>query len=368
MQKIHTLTGLRFLAAFYVFVFHVNMPIRTPLTWLPRWTQTIIDQGFLGVTLFFVLSGFVLTYSHQKDFSITKMPSIGYWFKFLYKRLARIYPPFIVGLLVLLVLSIRLKSVPPWWLAVMSATFTQTYHPGVAMLWYDGGAWSVANEWFFYLLFPLLLPLAVRYLRSSRAVALALCGVIMLQAGLAFALYLHPAWSRHIYVFCFPPARLPEFMAGILVANGVLRFSWRIPAWLAIVAVTAEAGWLAFTPSAFIANRMLHHMTFVPALVLLLIALTGPRKSAVFGWLAARPLQYLGEISYCFYIIQIPLSFFLEALLSKGTVQHTNMLVFPVGLTINLIAAAALHHFVENPAHAWLMQRYASRNARLSLA
>jgi peptidoglycan/LPS O-acetylase OafA/YrhL len=368
MRKIHTLTGLRFLAAFYVFTFHLNMPHRTPLTWLPRWTQTIVEQGFLGVALFFVLSGFVLTYSHLKDFPSADILGVDYWLRFLYKRLARIYPVFLAGLLALLLLNLRLHNVPSIWMILMSATFTQTYFSSIAMLWYDGGAWSVANEWFFYLLFPLILPVALRYLRSSRSVALALACVIALQSGLGLAVYLHPGWNNHVHFFCFPPARLPEFVAGILVGLGVLRFGWRVSPVVAVLAVVAEFVWLAHTPAAFLHNRLLHHATLVPVLVLLLIALAQFEPSRLFSWLGSRPMQYLGEISYCFYIIQIPLVFFLEALLDKGSVQHTDVRVFPVALVVNLVAAAALHRFVEKPAHAWLMQRYANRTSRVSMA
>ncbi|MGI4863456.1 MAG: acyltransferase family protein [Janthinobacterium lividum] len=358
MPKIHTLTGLRFLAAFYVFAFHVHLPMHTPSTWLPSWMQTIISQGFLGVTTFFVLSGFVLTYSHLKDFPTAEVPQVSYWGRFLYKRLARLYPAFLAGWLASLLLSLRLHNPPTWWLALMSATFTQTYFFRIAMRWYDIGAWSVANEWFFYLLFPLLLPVALHYLRSSRAVAVALAGVIALQAGLSLAIYLNPAWNQQLNFYCFPPARLPEFLAGILIGLGVLRFGWRVPAWVAMLAVVVELVWLAYAPSAFSQNRLAHHVTLVPVLVGLLIALAQPQQSPMFSWLATRPMQYLGKISYCFYIAQIPLLVLLDALLNKDIVQHTSALVLPVGLLINLGAAAVVHHVVEKPAHTWLMRRY----------
>ena len=78
-------------------------------------------------------------------------------------------------------------------------------------------------------------------------------------------------------------------------------------------------------------------------------------------------MQYLGEISYCFYITQIPLSFLLDALLNKDIVQHTSALVLPVGLLINLGAAAVVHHFVEKPAHTWLMRRYPNSALQASM-
>ena len=130
--------------------------------------------------------------------------------------------------------------------------------------------------------------------------------------------------------------------------------------------MVAELAWLAYTPTAFVFIRLLHHVTFVPALVLLLTALTQSESSFVFSWLATRPMQYLGEISYCFYIVQIPMSFFFDVLIERGTLQHTSFLAFPVAFAINLIAADVLHRFVEKPAHAWLMQRYQRQKVALA--
>jgi acetyltransferase-like isoleucine patch superfamily enzyme len=66
MGEIKQLTGLRFIAAFYVFMFH--MVIRGVLPHFPGSIKSILGQGALGVNVFFVLSGFLLAYSHIKDF------------------------------------------------------------------------------------------------------------------------------------------------------------------------------------------------------------------------------------------------------------------------------------------------------------
>jgi peptidoglycan/LPS O-acetylase OafA/YrhL len=83
MKELKQLTGLRFLAAFYVFVFHLDMPMRTPLTYLPWRVEALIQQGRLGVTVFFVLSGFLLTYRHLGDFKTPAFKGPGYVVAFL---------------------------------------------------------------------------------------------------------------------------------------------------------------------------------------------------------------------------------------------------------------------------------------------
>ncbi len=57
-EELRGRTGLRFLTTFYIFVFHLDMPLRTPLIYLPWRVEAVIQQGRLEVTVFFVLSGF----------------------------------------------------------------------------------------------------------------------------------------------------------------------------------------------------------------------------------------------------------------------------------------------------------------------
>lgn len=238
MRELKGLTGLRFLAAFYVFVFHFDMPHRTPLTYLPGRVETLIQEGRLGVCVFFVLSGFVLTYSHLRDYPTADLPSWRYYVGFLYKCLARVYPVFFVGLLSCLLISQWQGTRPSLLLLGLSATFLQTYIPRVSMQWYDMGAWSVANEFFFYLLFPLLLPALLRLQRRGLLVGLAL-----LSTGLGLGQWLRPGLFRYELVFAFPPSRLPEFVAGMVGALLVMRQGWRVPASPATTPTRAGAGW-----------------------------------------------------------------------------------------------------------------------------
>ena len=159
-KELTGLTGLRFLAAFYVFVFHIHL--RIPLGFLPAPFQTVISVGALGVTVFFVLSGFILTYSHIKDFSATQIPTARYYSHFLFKRIARIYPAYLAGLLSCILVSWWLQDLPSKTVVALDITMLESYVPWLSMKWYGGGAWSVSTEFFFYLLFPLLLPLLLR--------------------------------------------------------------------------------------------------------------------------------------------------------------------------------------------------------------
>jgi peptidoglycan/LPS O-acetylase OafA/YrhL len=100
-EEIKSLTGFRFLAAFFVFLFHVHT--RWPL-FEPGAIANIVSLGAVGMTMFFMLSGFILAYNYgHRDFSVRD---------FLWSRFARIYPIYAVAaLLALPWLSVQLMNV-----------------------------------------------------------------------------------------------------------------------------------------------------------------------------------------------------------------------------------------------------------------
>ena len=90
-KEILSLTGLRFVAAFYVFLFHIH--IRWPIADHP-FAKKVLDQGAIGMSLFFILSGFILAYRYADGRSTLK--------DYLINRFARIYPICAVAALVTL--------------------------------------------------------------------------------------------------------------------------------------------------------------------------------------------------------------------------------------------------------------------------
>ena len=356
MGEIRPLTGLRFFAALYVFLFHIDMAFRTPLTWLPTAIQNILDYGRLGVTLFFVLSGFVLVYNHLKEFTSGEFKPASYWSGFMFKRLARIYPVFITGLLLMALLSFFLGLIPASYIPLLSATFLQTYFPSIAMQWYDGGAWSVANEIFFYLLFPLALPILLR-LRSRNFLMLALAGCSVFGLGMGSLNY-HALPIRldiEKVAYSFPPMRFPEFVAGMVTALLVMRYHWKVQPWLA-----ATLGVVTFLYLADFAHHLGGHTIYqnwiiVPVIAMLISAITASPNHVLFRWLGTSPMRYLGQISYPFYIAQIPLLALLDWLIASHRVSSSNVWVLPVGLVLNLLVSVVLHEIIEVPTHRWLM-------------
>ena len=273
MHEIKPLTGFRFLAALYVFLFHLTLPSRSPLLWLPSFLQVLLTKGQIGVVVFFVLSGFVLTYRHAAEFTSGELKPLAYWGDFMGKRLARIYPLYLAGWGLTLAVTLYFQAAPPVHIALLSATLLQTYFPPFAMHWYDAGAWSVTNEMFFYLLFPLVLPLLCRV--RSRAPLL-----LLLAACMLCGTFLHywgwrgtPYAARPFqWVYSFPPSRLAEFVAGMLAALLVRRCTWTISPWVAVL-LSALAVWVLLTVPQRISS-VSYDFVVMPATVSLLTAMT----------------------------------------------------------------------------------------------
>lgn len=183
------LTILRAFAAMWVVLFHYRGTLDA---WVPGFSvlDPIMSVGFLGVDLFFALSGFVIAHRYLEDMgSSLRLVAVR---DFLVLRFARLYP---VHLFMIVVLAV--------YVAVTSRTGNDTgYDPatyGTSALiqnltlthaWFNqsltwnGQSWSISAEWLAYLVFPLLALVLIRVDRSKRAVGMALGIVIVVYLPL----------------------------------------------------------------------------------------------------------------------------------------------------------------------------------------
>jgi len=232
--QIAALTSLRFIAAFAVLVLHYR-----ELVWpMPDWVFRGIVGGQYGVTFFFVLSGFILTWRYHGWFA-DGVADGRYW-RFQRFRLARIYPIYIVGLLL----------DTPWHLverAGLMGDMGQTYWASwllnliglqawvpampFAMFW-NTPAWSVSAEFFFYATFPFACAWLTRRVRGTARLGVLLAAVV----AVAMAAYFAVIWlvyvasplsseTQYIVLVYNPLLRCGEFLGGCIA--GQLFLHWR---------------------------------------------------------------------------------------------------------------------------------------------
>lgn len=348
-----SLTGLRFVAAFYLFVFHIH--IRWPVTDLP-YLKTIANQGAVGMSLFFMLSGFVLAYSYTDSNRTLK--------SYLVNRLARIYPVYVAAaVLTLPWMGISSADTGKMFaqgtlLVFSNVLLVQAWLPSLFPFWNNGASWSISVEAFCYVLVPLLLPLLVTQSRRRLYVLVAIFLLLGSLPGLTAAAFPNPL---NAVFYSLPIFRLPEFMVGILILfigrSGVSFRSlgfWLLPVLVLLLVYLGLAG----EGMPFYIG---HSWIVLPCMGLMLAGLSGGQ--GVLAWfLSTRLLVWLGKISYCFYSFQalliLSLISYRNALVAQLPALGNNLVLLVAALLV-LVGLSALGYYgIEVPARRWIKRRY----------
>lgn len=335
------LTGLRFFAAFYVFVFHIDL--RLPLTFLGKTISYLIAQGAVGVNVFFILSGFILFYNyHDKKVNFVE---------FILKRLAKIYPVYLAGFVIcfFVVWFMHIKEENFFEVMMMNLLLVQSYLPKFSMQWYGGGSWSISTEFFFYLCFPLLLYFILKLSKTQVFIFLVFSFFCTFFTGILFNLQMIEAKLS----YTFPPSRIWEFIIGMLTAALVIKHKVTINNLLILVVLLFSIFYFFYIGHELL-GYVIQNIIVVPLMITILISVA-TRKKHILSFLGTRFFEYLGKISYSFYIIQIPIMILLEK--NIGFKIYNTFITFGIIFFANLLGAMILYHFIESPFHQYLNKK-----------
>lgn len=292
--RLDGITAFRFIAAFYVFVFHLfaNIPAN-----VPSFMGVFLYNGAVGMSFFFVLSGFILTYNHKNSTGDN----------YFAKRLIRIFPVYLAcGILTYPFLYNQLITNEHDTLKFIITnglflTATQSWFYTSFPTWNFGGTWSVSVEMFFYAMFPILLKLAnTKNIYVFSGIAFFAAATIM-PVSMLYQSGLTNENMLHFVLYPSPIFRLPEFAMGIAAAklmdNGLK---------INHVTMAIAVGALLYALNLPSYGWMMHAYIVVPALCAIMIYLAThklPSKAKIL----MKPFVFLGEISYSFYLMQIVL-------------------------------------------------------------
>ncbi|MBQ6642443.1 MAG: acyltransferase, partial [Saccharopolyspora sp.] len=226
--RLPSLTGMRFVAAFLVFVHHAFYQSFFADPGTNAVLQRIgIGGAFTGVGFFFVLSGFVLTWSATGDDGV-----LAFW----RRRLVKIYPNHLVTWLAGIALAVLSGTAFTAMQVVPNLFLLNVWAPDPVLLTaINQPSWSLCCELFFYLLFPWLLGLLKRI--PEHRLWCSTTGLLLVIAALPFIVLavlpdtptypgLPASASQWWSIYLFPPTRLLEFALGILVARIVRAGRW----------------------------------------------------------------------------------------------------------------------------------------------
>ena len=356
------LTSLRFVAALLVFTWHC-VPTRR--------MSVVFSLGYTGVAFFFLLSGFILTYSYRDAFcDRLRCEAIRAFYA---ARVARVYPLHLVMMPPMIACLVYLGSNPLWsgvdiqtrlHAVAAQALLVQSWIPVTAIYFgVNGPAWSISVEAFFYAVFPFAAFVLLRVFRASPPHHVLACAVAICAAQMALL------WPQHATVddwrwYVFPPARLTDFVVGMLLAIAYLRVTTRAqavlcltrrdqaappgrtrtglrPASVEILAVAAVV--LALYVSPFVPLSLRFSAWVMPAWGVLI--LTFARRQGAVSRLLSHPVFVrLGEVSFAFYLCHIAVMSLLGRVLDSASTPFV-----PVALASTLLVSFAFHHGVEVP-------------------
>ena len=361
--RLPSLTGLRFPAALAVFAYHATLPIPALRVLADEGAvgdgyRLFGQAGALGVTFFFVLSGFVLTWSARDADRPT-----AFW----RRRYVKIVPPYVVAWLLAMVLFAGAYT--PAWRAVLNLFMLQVWVPDFDTNFsVDPPSWSLATEAIFYLAFPLLLPL-VRRIRPERLLAWAGAVVAAIVATPALAYWLLPdtpgipggelaSTSQYFAAYVVPPPRVLDFLLGMIVARAVLTGRWRS---IGIVpsAILLLGGYLLTEQVPYLYGQ--RATCVLPAALLIAsVALADVRGRTTV--LRSRVMVFLGEISFAFYLLHFIALAYGRKLLGYDRLLSTGAgVAFLLGLlVVAVLASWLLYIAVERP----ITQRWSTSRRR----
>jgi peptidoglycan/LPS O-acetylase OafA/YrhL len=345
--SIDSLTGFRFVAAMMVFVSHYPVP------GVGGAALNITKAGYAGVTFFFVLSGFIITYNYLDSFENGSANLRDYFIA----RFARIYPLYLFFILYCWLLAPEDSRM---WLYLLAL---QAWHPDIKVVFgVNGPAWSIGVEVFLYICFPLLVPLLGRLgLFSSRERLIGgavLTSMAMLCIGLWFVatgrsgLPPFDPSSAHRWLYRLPASRLGDFLLGMFGAVYFMRFAAKDIASVRRWGMVTNCAALAIL--AMMAMKINFFSVFswdvgyaLPG-ALLIVGLA-MQPSTVLSRVLAMPVTILlGEASYALYLVHSVPARALRGS-TTGDLMH-DVAVYVLFVVMVIALSIGLHIGLERPA------------------
>jgi peptidoglycan/LPS O-acetylase OafA/YrhL len=390
-KQLHTLTGLRFGAALMVVLYHViadGAGQRSPGLDLRTIFMNMMNSGYAGVSFFFILSGFILTYTYMARRPLTGERRWNFWVA----RIARIYPVYLVGILFAAYPYIAPSMVSgrvPWTSKttvglLASLGLVRSWLPYYAYAW-DGPGWSLSAEAFFYLMFPLISLWLIRLKPRQLLIAVAGFWALIALPVAAYVVFqpdgqilphsptvLRAFWM--LVVYTLPLIRLPEFLLGIALGRlfllrrpQVKADTGYLPVLGTVVALIGIFVVFAYGPL----TPVLWNDVILDPLFALLIFTSAWGQGAIARFFSLPFLVLLGEASYALYLIHVPL-WGMAGTVFNALDLYTYPAQYSLGVMAYLVIAVGLSvlifRFIEEPARKGIRLAYDSLQARFARA
>lgn len=381
------LTSVRFFAAFIVVCYHYKKEL-TPH--LPTVLGNIVNHGYVGVSFFFLLSGFILGANYYQRMLDRQVSKRDFW----WARFSRIYPVYLLSILIFLprfLLPVASDPFPeqaiyahahPIQTVSVSLFLLQTFAtPAGSFL--NSPTWSISTEVFFYLFLPFLIP-AISKIRSNWLFQ-SIVGLFLL-AGVGPYLYHGHIFSEGLsrlgvdynrdldnylnqLVRMSFLTRLPEFLIGVLgyrLYREVLEKHHQ--KWIYIVGIPASIPFLfvmLFESESRVLDTVLYsgQFTCIPFFLMILLGLIGEDAKPL-AFLKTPIWVLLGEASFSLYLFHIPIKNFGQFALGKILhVPKENLWASLALMSFSVLISIPIFIRLETPTRKKLTTWYKNRKS-----
>jgi peptidoglycan/LPS O-acetylase OafA/YrhL len=311
-SKIGIVGALRGFAALAVCWYHFVYGQNTPLKWSAKY-------GWLGVHIFFVISGFIIPYSlYQYRYSIRD------YFRFTGKRLARLHPPYLASIVLVVALGYLMMLIPHWKAPRPDTSLLQLashffyLNDFLKLPWLNVAYWTLSIELQWYLLLGLVFPLL-----GNRRWQMQIAGALLLILG-------HRLVPNEHVIFHI----VPVFLIGVFV------FQYRTgisSVWRALLSIGAMFALMRVPIGMPVSS--------VAVVTGLLIA---------FVTLENRWLLKLGEVSYSLYLLHIPIGLRVIDFMSRlPYAGELILLIDVIAIGVSIYASVLFYRWIEQPSQKW---------------
>jgi peptidoglycan/LPS O-acetylase OafA/YrhL len=337
-MRLEQITFTRFLAAIAIVVYHYGRDI---FPFNNGAIAFIFERANVGVSYFFILSGFVMIIAYGDKSEINT-------FEYLKSRFARIYPVYLLALLAMVIYYIGIEE-PIDYKGLLLNLFTlQAWVPGKAMSVNSPG-WSLAVEFFFYISFPFLFNSIYKKTEFKNLVfpVIAFWAFSQFIFNLAVTSDFYQGFPSMSYdlLYFFPLMHLNEFLIGNLAGLffiKIIKGKNRNYDWIILIISLA----ILFTlknPLCFNLHNGLLAVLFVPFIIF--VSLNNGLLAAISN---LKLFTFLGEISYGIYILQVPV-FILAGILFTRLHIDDKLVKFYLSVVILLFTSGISYVFIEAP-------------------
>ena len=346
---LNALTGLRCFAALNIVLFHFSNP-----QWF-GFLAPVVNAGYISVSYFILLSGFVLAYNYAERARNGELDRKRFW----EARFTRIYPIYFLSLLLSLSLlrsEFQTHTHAMFWTGmVLTPLLLQGFVPAVSTF-LNTPAWTMSAEAAYYVIFPWV----AKWKRPQRMLPhlMKMAGVWAL--GLVpGALYIafnpdgiaHPdRWSYGPWLWTLkytPYAHVFSFIFGVMLAdlNRMIERTAQLRLWLGIIGFGGVYALLGLGP--LMPYPIMHDGVLMPLFGCIVLGLAGENPLA--RALGVRPLVFVGEASYCLYLLHFNLWNLIHG---SHLLDVLGLVRFDPWISYVLLIAMAIFalHFIEKPA------------------